>query len=155
IAAWITGSREAARPGMTIPDFAVHARSHPRIEIAGTGPAMTTLVVSEGGGREPAGSLRSRGLRHALEGELLQALSGRCDVDVALGVGGDEVAAADQAGNVDRADLVERLAVEDRDLLAVADIEELLLRIGRQGDVAGEQRAALEMLLDELAVVGE
>src|SRR3984957_2780712 len=65
------------------------------------------------------------------------------------------MAAADHARHVDRADLIERLAVEDRDLLAVADIEELLLLVRRQRDAAGERRVALEVLLEELAVVRE
>src|SRR5580700_7814207 len=77
--------------------------------------------------QKPARSLRRSG-RHALVVQLLQALSGRGDVDVALRVGRDQMA-AEHAGKVDGTDLVERLAVEDRDFLAGADIEELLIRV--------------------------
>src|SRR5437868_15444115 len=98
--------------------------------------------------------MTARSLRRgsALEHQPLQALSGPGDVDVALRVRGDQVT-ADHAGHIDRSDAVERLAVEDRDVLAGADIEELLVRIGRQGDAVCERRGTIEVLLDELAVV--
>src|ERR1700674_3148076 len=62
--------------------------------------------------------------RHSLVGEFLQPHAGRRDVDVALRIGGDEMA-ADNAGGLDLADKFERLAVDDGDRGAVADIEEL------------------------------
>src|SRR5262249_369281 len=74
--------------------------------------------------RQPSLAARRR---HALEGELLHAVVGGCHEDVALGIGGDVVAAANHARSFDRADDRQRLAVEHRDVLAVTDIEELLL----------------------------
>ena len=65
------------------------------------------------------------------------------------------VAGAELARHLDLADDLERLAVDDGDGLAAADIEELLLRIGRQREVARERRVGADQLLHELAVAGE
>src|SRR5262245_32750110 len=99
-------------------------------------------------------SLSARG-RHALEGELLHPVGGRRYVDVALGVGRDLVTATHHARDIDRAREREGLAVDHCDGLAIADIEELLLGIRRQREVARKQRVGLDQLLDELAVVAE
>ena len=65
------------------------------------------------------------------------------------------VARSDLARDLDFAHDVERLAVDHDDGLAAADIEELLLRIGRQGEIARERRRGVDQLLDELAVARE
>src|SRR5690242_3348997 len=72
----------------------------------------------------PRRSLRASSARrrHSLEGQLLHAAVGAGDVDVALRVGGDLVSAADHARPLDRADDRQRLAVNDDDFLAAADV---------------------------------
>src|SRR6201999_4358722 len=60
------------------------------------------------------------------------------------------VPGAENAGWLDDAEIVERLWVNDRDALAVADIKKAL--IGRKGEVARKNLIAFHQLLDELAV---
>ena len=71
---------------------------------------------------------------------------------IAFRIGGDLVAAADHARHLDRADDLERLAIDDDDVVAVADVQELLLRIRRKRQVPRERRVGLHELLHELAV---
>src|SRR6202040_3507399 len=52
-------------------------------------------------------------------------------------------------------DLIERLAIDDRNGLAAADIEELLRRIGGERQVARKRGLGSDQLLHELAVAGE
>src|SRR5437867_2765662 len=63
--------------------------------------------------------------------------------------------AADHARNLDRADALERLPIDDRDFVAVADVQELLIAIRRQREIPGERRRRLHQLLDELSIGGE
>src|SRR4029079_9212017 len=62
------------------------------------------------------------------------------------------MAAADLPGKLDAADDLHRLAVDDDDVVAVADVEELLIRIRRKRQVTCELRIGLDDLLQELAV---
>src|SRR5262249_44404479 len=73
-------------------------------------------------------------------------------VDVALRVGRNVVAAADLSGQLDAADDLHRLAIDDDDVVAVADVEELLIWIRRERQVTRELRVGLDDLLQELAV---
>src|SRR4051812_18493802 len=63
--------------------------------------------------------------------------------------------AADHAGYLDRADDLHRLAIDDLDVVAVADVEELLCGIGGEREVARELRVGLDHLLQELPVARE
>src|SRR6266705_3256525 len=83
--------------------------------------------------RFTAGLSAARG-RHAFIRELLHPVAGLGDVDIALGVGRNVVARADDAGGLDFAHDAERLAVDDRNALVVPDIEELLFGVLRQGE---------------------
>ena len=51
--------------------------------------------------------------------------------------------------------ILERLAIDDLDVVAVADVEELLVGIRGQREIAGERRVGLDQLLEELAVARE
>src|SRR6188474_1952357 len=62
------------------------------------------------------------------------------------------MAAADLPRQLDVADNLHRLAVDDDDVVAVADVEELLIAIRRKRQVACELRVGLDDLLEELAV---
>ena len=61
--------------------------------------------------------------------KLLQAARGRCHVEVAFRVGRDVVAAAELLLHLHASHGFERLAVDDGDRLAAADIQELLLPV--------------------------
>src|SRR4051812_15637681 len=63
--------------------------------------------------------------------------------------------AADHPGQLDAADNLHRLPIDDDDVVAVADIEELLIGISREREVARELRVGLDDLFQELAVGGE
>src|SRR6185503_21038858 len=93
--------------------------------------------------------------RHAFETELLHAIAGAGHVKVAFLIGGDLVPASQHTRALNAADDLERLAIDDRDFLSIADVEELLLRVRRQRQVARKRRIGLDQLLYELAVVGE
>src|SRR6185503_9232431 len=95
--------------------------------------------------------VRRRG-RQSLERQLLQSHRRAGDVDVALRVGRDVMAAADLSRQLDAADNLHRLAVDDDDVVAVADVEELLVGIGGERQVARKLRVGLHDLLQELAV---
>src|SRR5215510_13149666 len=56
------------------------------------------------------------GSRHSLEHELLHASTGQRDVEIALGIGGDVMPAADQSVAADEVDNFERLAIHDHDV---------------------------------------
>ena len=102
--------------------------------------------------------------RHPFVEEPLQAAAvvGLGRVDVALRVGGDAVHGVELAGHLaavaEAGEDLERLPIEDPDLLvlAVGEVDELLLRIVREGDVPGravaERALADPRFLDELAV---
>src|SRR5687767_2807746 len=65
------------------------------------------------------------------------------------------VAAANLPRHLDRADDLERLAVDDLDVVAVAHVEERLVGPGREGKVARERRVGLDQLLQELPLARE
>ena len=71
------------------------------------------------------------GRRHPFEHQLLHSCGGLRDVDIAFGIGRDMMAGSQNAGRLDRADDFERLAIDDGNAFAVADVEELLLRVRR------------------------
>jgi hypothetical protein len=75
-----------------------------------------------------AAALARRGGAHSPEGELLHPGARAGNVDVPLRVGGDLMPGPNHARRVDRADDLERRAVDDGDFLAVADVEPLLIR---------------------------
>src|SRR5215470_10903604 len=93
--------------------------------------------------------------RHALEPELLHPGGGLRDVDVALGVGRDVMARPEDARGRNRTHDLERLAVDHRDVFLGADVEELLLRIGRQRQIACKACLGSDQLLYELAILRE
>src|SRR5262245_18567032 len=104
---------------------------------------------------------------HALVDELLQPLTfpGLGRVDVALGVGGDAVHAVELAGLAsavaEAGQDFHRLAQQDVDLLvaAVGDVEILLLRVFREGDVphrpVGQRSLRDKLFLHKLALALE
>src|SRR5947209_5972406 len=98
----------------------------------------------------PAG--RSLRRRHPLECKFLESVARLRDVDIAFRVGGDVMAAADLARNLDRPSDLERLAIDDGDLLAVSDVQELLVRVRGQGQVPRELRVGPDQLFHELPI---
>src|ERR1043166_1644574 len=92
-------------------------------------------------------SSAASGRRHAFELELLQARGGLRDVDVALGIGRAVRAPPELAWHLDPAHYFERLAVNDQNALAGADVEELLRCVGRERKVARERRRGPDELL--------
>jgi len=64
--------------------------------------------------------------RHSFERELLHPISSRSDVEIAFRIGGDLVAASQHTLPLDASHDLERLAIDDRDFLPIANVEELL-----------------------------
>ncbi len=62
------------------------------------------------------------------------------------------MAAAQHARAADGLHNVERLAIEHDDFRASSDVQELLVCVGRQCQIARKWRIAFDALLDELAV---
>src|SRR5438128_7271355 len=81
---------------------------------------------------------RSLRRRHPLEGKFLESVARLRDVDIAFRIGGDVMAPTDLARNLYRPSDLERLAIDDGDLLAVSDVQELLVRVRGQGQVRRE-----------------
>src|SRR5438874_13443909 len=102
-----------------------------------------------------ARSLVGRRRRHALERQLLQSHRRPGDVDISLRICRDVVAAADLSRQLDAADYLHRLPIDDDDVVAVADVEKLLVGIRREREVAREGRIGLHDLLEELPVSRE
>src|SRR5439155_18312416 len=73
----------------------------------------------------------------------------------AFRIGRDLVARSNYARWLDVAHNLERLAVDYENAITAADIEELLVRIRRQGQVASKRRAGSDELLQELSVLGK
>ena len=59
------------------------------------------------------------------------------------------------AGRLDRAHDIERLAINDGNAFVAAHIQELLSGVGGQRQITCKRRAGSDQLLHELAVVGE
>ena len=65
------------------------------------------------------------------------------------------MAASQHAGALDGPHNLERLAINDRDLLTVSNVQELLFRVRGQRQIPCKRRTGLDQLLDELAVIRE
>ena len=101
----------------------------------GHGSGQPVAGVRPGVGRERAGQPPERQLLHA-------RARGR-QVEVALRIGCDVVAGAQDALRAERSENLERRAFDDHDAVAAADVQELLRRVRRQGQIArkGARRA--------------
>src|SRR4030095_3405784 len=95
------------------------------------------------------------GRRHPFERELLQAHRGLRQIEVALRIGGHLMSGVFQPRWLDRSQDRERLSIDDHDVVAVADVEKLLLPVRRQRHVPGKWRIRFHELLDEFAFSGE
>jgi predicted enzyme related to lactoylglutathione lyase len=99
-----------------------------------------------------ASSRRLSCRRQPPECQLLQSGAGLRDVDVALRIGGDLVAAADHARNLDGPSDFERLASDDHDVVSVSNVQESLVRVRGQCQVSREGRVGFDQLLHECSV---
>ncbi len=63
-------------------------------------------------------------------------------IDIAFRIGRDVVAGSELARDLDRADDFERLAIDDDNALAGADIQKLLRRVRRECQVPRKRRLA-------------
>src|SRR5262249_57767012 len=69
--------------------------------------------------------------------------------------GCDLVTCSDDSWGLDVTHNLERLTIKDENTVTAADIKKLLIRVGRQGQIAGERRAVSDELLYELAILVE
>ena len=65
------------------------------------------------------------------------------------------MARPDDPCGLDVAHNLQRLAIDNENAVAAAHIEELLVRVRRQGQIASKRYAASDQLLQELAVFGK
>src|SRR5437763_17179572 len=86
--------------------------------MAGTSPAMTRQCTDLNSSRS---SLLAR--RHAFERQLLHSGGGLREIDIAFGIGRDVVARSQNAGRLDRAHHIERLAIDDANAFVTAHIQ--------------------------------
>src|SRR5438093_8934899 len=90
--------------------------------------------------------------RHSLERQLLQSRCRLHDVEIALRIDINVMTCSEDACRLGTADNLQRLAIENEDLVASTNIEELLIGIRRQCEIAGKSYVSPDGLLYELAL---
>src|SRR5437867_10664373 len=106
-------------------------------------------LLCEEGNSAPLLSLRRR---HSLERQLLQSRCRLHDVEIALGIDINVMTRSEDACRLGTADNLQRLAIENENLVASTNIEELLIGIRRQCEIAGKGYVSPDDLLYELAL---
>src|SRR5947209_5412008 len=114
------------------------------------------LKCSTVNGREarsqPSRPLLGLRRRHSLERQLLQSRCRLHDVEIALRIDINVMTRSEDARRLGTADDLQRLAIENEDLVASTNIEELLIGIRRECEIAGKSYVSPGDLLYELAL---
>src|SRR5262245_5677623 len=111
----------------------------------GTQGSLKVLVIEQSR-HHYAGENSLACFRHSFKSQLLKSGSCLCDIQIAFGVSRDLMARADHARQLDVAQNLERVVVENENSVATSDIKELLVGIWRQGEVAGKRYVGLNEL---------
>src|SRR5881296_359644 len=106
-------------------------------------------LLCEEGNSAPLLSLRRR---HSLERQLLQSRCRLHDVEIALGIDINVMTRSEDTRRLGTADNLQRLAIENEDLVASTNIEELLIGIRRECEITGKRYVSPGDLLYELAL---
>src|SRR5207249_1935701 len=102
-----------------------------RRDVRSRGKGLQTLP------REPAVALSSR--RHSFERQFLHTRRGLRDVQISFRIAGNLMPGSNDASRLDVTYNLERLAIHNENAVPSADIKELLVRIGRQSEIARER----------------
>jgi hypothetical protein len=93
--------------------------------------------------------------RHPFECQFLQSGGGLLDVEISFRIDCNLMAPSDNARRLDVAYNLQRLAINNVNAIATADIQKLLGWVRRQRQVAGKRLAGSDQLLEEFAVFGK